>query len=307
MTSVLGRLAQRLVPQVVRRAFVDALEDRILMMSAALAYYTSLSFAPSLLLLLWIFGVLGPEAQQQVVAQVDEVIGPHAGTVAQAVARNASDPELKDLAGIVTVVTLLVSASGVFAQLQEALNLVWQVRARPGQGLLGWLRKRLMTLALLGVIAFLFLASLGASAVIGWAQESVSGMIEGSEILLHVLSFVISILLFTVLFATIFNVLPDVVIAWRDVWLGGLITAVLFSIGKTAIGLYLGHASIGSAYGAAGSLVVMLAWAYFASMLVLFGAELTQAQAYVRGHAIRPNEHAVTLPRASRKGEAPPR
>lgn len=272
---------------IIKRAFSDFINDDAVTQAAAVAFYTALSFAPLMVLTITVFGFMGDDAQAKVVDQVQSVIGPSAAGAVDTVIQNAQDqPSLGSIAGIIGVVTILFSATGVFAQLQAALNHIWNVKAKPDAGIWNWVRKRILTLGMLIIILFLLLVSLGVSAAL-------SLILNGDGWIWQLITIVISVAVFTLLFALMFKVLPDVDIAWRDVWLGAAITALLFALGKFVIGLYLGNSSVGSSYGAAGSIIVFLIWVYYSSIILFFGAELTQAYAVEHGSRFQPEEHAM--------------
>lgn len=271
-----------------RTRFID---DEIPRHAAAIAFYTSLSLAPIVVLLLFVLDAVGGTGAEQLADQVRLLVGPDGAQLVNAIAAGARDTHAsRGLAGAVGVVTLLVSASGVFVELQRALNRVWGVEPRPDLGWRGKLRKRLLSFAMVGVLAFLLLVSLGASTAVAmlarWSSE---------RALLQVASVAVSVGVYTLLFALVFRVLPDVRMAWRDVIAGASATAGLFALGKWAIGVYLSHGALGSAYGAASSLAVVTVWVYFSSMVVLVGAQLTEAWAAARGRRIEPNAFAVPV------------
>ena len=191
---------------------------------------------------------------------------------------------------ILGLVMLLFGAAGLFGQLQDASNTIWEVQPKPGRGLRGIIRDRFLSLSMVLGVAFLLLVSLVVSA----ALAAVTGLLGDWEtgVIGHIVTTLLDLVVFTTLFALIYRFLPDAEIGWRDVWLGAAITAILFSLGKFLIGLYLGQAGIGSAYGAAGSLAVLLVWLYYASQIFLFGAELTKAYANQLGSRIKPKKHA---------------
>ena len=273
----------------------DFFEDRVPTLAAALAFYTSLSLAPLIILLLYVCRALGPRAEDQLVAQVNSVVGAGGGEVVRAVIENAERrTEVADLAGVIGLAVLAVSASGVFGQLQAALNRIWEVEARPGARLGTWVRKRLLSFGMIGVMAFLFLASLAASPT-EHAEET---------LVWRAVSMLGSLAVFTLLFALVFKFLPDVVLEWRDVWGGALVTAVLFVLGKYGIGVYLAQRGLESAYGAAGSLAVLLTWVYFTAILVFFGAELTQGWVRASGRTMLPNRFARRVERPQRASAA---
>lgn len=271
---------------IIKRAAGDFLSDDVMTQAAAVAFYTALSFAPMLVITVTMSSYLGNDAQAKVVDQVRAVIGPSAAGAVDLVIDNAKEkPSLSSIAGILGLFTLLFSATGVLAQLQSALNTIWEVRAKPGRGLWNWLRKRVLTLGLLLVVLFLLLVSLAINAALSMVM---SGEGWGWQLV----NLVVSLVVFTLLFAAMFQMLPDVNIAWKDVWLGAATTAVLFIIGKWVIGLYLGNSGLGSAYGAAGSVIVFLIWVYYSSIILFIGAELTQAYAMESDSRFEPEEHA---------------
>lgn len=206
-----------------------------------------------------------------------------------------------DVDGIIGIATLLVGATTVFAQLQAALNQIWNVKAAPTRGAIwSFIRTRLLSLALVLVLGFLLLVSLVVSAVLTVLHEYLSRVMPVGGAVSQAVNFVVSLSVIAFLVGTIFKVLPDVRIAWRDVWFGAGVTALLFSVGKSVIGLYLGHAGLASSYGAAGSLVVFMVWVYYSSLLMLLGAQITQTYARRRGAAIQPAPYAVPArPRAA--------
>jgi len=245
--------------------------------SAALAFYTLFSLAPVLVVVIAIAGaVFGREAVRgQIVAEFSGLMGREAAALVQEVIRSAARPSSGRVATALGLITLVFGASGVFVQLQEALNRVWDVAPKPGAVFTTLLRKRLLSFSLVLGIGFLLTVSLVLSAAlsaVGRALERLAAPVwvfEGTN-------FLVSFLAVTLVFALIYRVLPDVHLAWRDVTTGALLTALLFVVGKTLIGIYLGRTGMASAYGAAGSLVVVLLWVYYSSLVFFFGAELTR-------------------------------
>ena len=292
MAGVLG--SARSVWLLVRDAARDFGRDEAMTLAASLAFYMALSFAPLTLLLIRLGSLLGPRAEEELVRQVVELLGQEAGGVVETIIENAhAHPNEGALAGVLGIGVLIFSATSVFAQLQTALNHVWDVRAKPGNGVWSWLRKRLLSAGMLGVVGLLLLVSLTLSTMLSLLASTAADRLPGADALWMVLNMVVSLALFAAVFAAIFRFLPDARIAWRDVVFGAVVTAVLFSIGKLLIGVYLGRQAVGSAYGAAGSLLVLLVWVYYSAMLVFFGAELTQSFAARRGRSILPDRHAV--------------
>ena len=285
---------------VVKATVAEFVEDDAMTLAAALAYYTALGLSPMFILLIWLATFAGEDMQQRVVAQLQGLVGPQGGQTLKAVVDNAdATPQLGTIAGIVSLLTLLFSVSGVFEQLQAALNRMWDVKAAPvtAHGNWIWFRKRLLSLGAFLSVGFMLIVSLAVTAFVeGWTDRLRQGL-PGTALVWELVTFVVSLLVSAVLFALIFKVLPDVKLGWRDTAVGGFATAVLFSIGRWLIGVYLGRSSIGSAYGAAGSLVVVLVWVYYASLVVFLGAELTQVLARRRGKRVEPEAHAIAVER----------
>jgi len=287
-----------------REAFADWLDDRAPRLGAALAYYTALSLAPLLLIAIGIAGMaFGAEAAQgRVVGELRNLVGDDGGRAIQDMLEHARTPSAGIIATTVGAVTLLLGAAGVFGQLQDALNTIWEVTPRPGRGWRGFLKDRFLSLTMVLGTGFLLLVSLVVTAGIAAAGESLRGISPGVEALAELATMLVSFCVVVVLFAMIYKFLPDAEIAWREVWIGAVVTAALFVVGKFAIGLYLGHASIGSAYGAAGSFVVLLVWVYYSAQVLLFGAELTQVYARRTGRRVEPARGAI---RIEQKAAAP--
>ncbi|NUO73915.1 MAG: YihY/virulence factor BrkB family protein [Frateuria sp.] len=274
------------VVEVVKRTASGAAKDDLMTHAAAVAFYSALSFAPLLVLLLWLVASLQPAWQHQLVGSISHLVGTRASDAVQLVISNAKQrPQLGHWAGILGLLVTLVGASTVFAQLQLAINRVWNLRAAPRNAVFSWLLTRMHALGLLLTLAFLLIVSLVASAAIAVFVRSDTVAWNGIDALA-------ALLLFGLVFASIYKVLPDARIHWRDALLGGAFTAVLFAVGKFGISVYLSHSNVGGAYGPAGSVVVLLVWVYYSVVILLLGAELTQNVAEVRGVPIRPNLHA---------------
>lgn len=208
---------------------------------------------------------------------------------------------------MVGLVTLVVGSLGVFGQLQDALNTIWEVMPRPGAGLAGLLKDRLLSLTMVFGVGFLLLVSLVISAAMTALGTWLGGMFSDVMSLLNTLNFLVSLGITTLLFALVFKFVPDAKIAWKDVWAGAAITSLLFTVGKSLIGLYLGNAGIGSTYGAAGSLVVLLLWVYYSAQILFFGAEFTQVYADRYGSRLVPKQDAVHVSEQRREREGMPR
>lgn len=250
-------------------AFID---DNILTLAAALAFYTALSFAPLLVLSLWLASSGGPAAQQAIVNQIGILAGVQASVAAAAVLHSAHDqPTLGSIAGMVGIAVLIIGASSVFAQLQFSLNTIWKISRTPSGELRTWLRRRVISAGLLGATLFVLAVSLVVSALLG-------ALLARSGYVWDLINQIASLVVLTILFAALFRYLPDVRLRWRDTFSGAFTTAVLFVVGKLLIGQYLARADVGGAYGSAGSLVVFLVWVYYSSAIFLFGAELVKVQ-----------------------------
>lgn len=281
---------RKVLGDVVHRTFAGISEDELLTRAAALAFYSALSFAPLLVLLLWIASSLQAQGQAQLIDSLTSLVGSRAADAVRLVIDNARQrPGFGSWAGLFAIAVTLVGASAVFAQLQGAINKVWGLQPRPGRAWLGWLRTRMHAVGLLLALAFLLVISFAASTLIAL-------FVRGDTLAWQIVEILISLLVFALVFATIFKVLPDAVIAWRDAMVGALLTALLFAGGKFVIGIYLDHSSVGGAYGPAAGLVVLLVWVYFAAVILLLGAELTAAVAIARGTPIRARAHAVREP-----------
>jgi membrane protein len=275
------------LPGMLKEAFTDWKDDKAPRLGAALAYYTIFSLAPLLLIAVAIAGLaFGREAAQgRIVDEIGGLLGETGGTVIQEMVANASKPSEGILATIMGLVALLFGASGAFNELRQAMNTVWEVPEREGGGIKALVKDRLLSFAMVVFIGFLLLVSLLASAALSAMGEMMGGFVSEKLHLLQIVNIAVSLGVVTVLFAMIFKFLPDAqpVVAWKDVWIGAFMTAILFTIGKFGIGLYLGRGTVGSAYGAAGSLLVILVWVYYAAQILFFGAELTQVYASRHG------------------------
>jgi membrane protein len=293
------------LPTLLKLSFQDWKDDKASRLSAALAYYTIFSLAPMLLIILAVTSIFWSRdaVQIQVLNQVEGLVGAEGRTFMSDLLTSASSPARGILGTIIGIVTLVFGALGVFNELHNALNTIWEVEEeeQTESGFIEGIKKilfgRLLSFGMILGIGFLLLVSLVISAGLSAVQETVGNAIPLSEILLQILNLVISIGVITVLFALIFKFLPDAEIAWRDVWLGAFVTALLFSLGKFLIGLYLGNSTVGSSFGAAGSLVLLLLWIYYSAQILLFGAEFTQVYANKFGSKIvREGEESTSQP-----------
>jgi len=292
----------RWVIEMFKAAFAEWSEDKASRLAAALSYYSAISLAPLLIVLLSIAGlVFGREAASgHIAGQVQGLVGQDRAQVIEDIIANANKPATGVVSGVVGTIILLLGAAGVFGALQDGLNTVWEVEPKPGRGVVGILKDRFLSLTMVLGVGFLLLVSLVLSAALALLGKYFAGVLPLHPLVLEVMNFVLSFGVITLLFALMFKILPDVEIAWSDVWIGAAITALLFTIGKVLIGLYLGRSTIGTTYGAAGSLVVILIWIYYSAQILFFGAELTQVYTNKYGSKIRPSKDAVQVTRDTR-------
>jgi len=279
------------------RLFVDAgkkfSEDKATRLAAAIAYYTALSLSPLLLLVITMAGMFfGAEAARgEIQDQIRGMVGDQGAEAIEIMIANSAEQTGGTVAAVIGIVTLLVGATGVFAQLQDALQSIWKVPEKKGGsaavGVLTMLRERFLSFAMVCGMAFLLMVSLVISAGVNSVGAVISGWLPQWVSLVALFNAVLAYVLTAALFAMIFKVLPDIRMAWGDVWLGAAITAGLFALGKHLIGLYLGRSAMGSAFGAAGAFVVLLVWIYYSSLILLFGAEFTFLFAKDYGSGIR--------------------
>ena len=287
----------RVVLSTLKETYGDWSEDKASRLAAALAYYTAFSIAPLLLISIAVAGlVFGREAAQgQIFAQLEGLIGADGASAIQTGIANSDSSGAGTLSAIVGLVTLIWSASNLFGQLQDALNTIWEVQPDPNAGIVATVKRRFLSMTMVLGIAVVLLVSLVLSAGLSAVGGLLGDVLPGGNIVWQIVNFVISFVIVTALFAAIYKVLPDATVAWNDVWVGAAVTALLFTAGKLLIGLYLGHASVGSTFGAAGSLLVFLVWVYYSAQILFFGAEFTQVYARRFGSRIVPAEGAVPL------------
>lgn len=313
--SFLSALSPRNLWGLFTTTFNEWLEDKAPTLGAALAYYTVFSLAPLILVLLAIVGVIFRNdpagAWDKITEQMSYFLDPSGVEVVQDIAKTAAKPSAGFWATVIGVGLALFGASCVFAQLQEALNTIWGVKAKPGAAIWDYIRVRFLSFAMVGGICFLLLVTLTIDALLKAFSRYLETWLPGGAMLGVVLYMVVSLTLMVLLFALMFRYLPDVEVQWRDMWIGAAMTALLFMAGKWALGLYLGSGAAGSAYGAASSLVTMLIWVYYSSQILLFGAEFTQVYANRFGAGAKPSKHAVAIETTeeeiSKPGEKPAR
>jgi membrane protein len=287
-----------------KSAITAWIDDFAPSMGAALAYYTIFSLAPMLVIVIAIAGFFfGHEAAQgEIVAQLHDLVGDTAATAVESVLKSASQPGQGVIAAAVGIVTLLIGASAVFGELQSALDRIWKVEVKKKGGLRALIFKRLLSFGMVLGLGFMLLVSLILSAALAAFAKWWSGMLGGWTIVLEVLNFLVSFGVITGLFAMIYKFMPSTRIPWRDVWVGAIVTALLFTIGKSAIGIYLGTTNMASGFGAAGSLVVLLAWVYYSAQIFLLGAEFTWV--FAKHHGSQSERHVAI--NATAQSQSPP-
>jgi membrane protein len=287
---------------VLKQTLKEAGEDKIPRLAAALSYYTVLSLSPLLVVAIAVAGlVFGQQAAQgQITQQLQQVFGPEAGDALQTLVAHANKPGAGVVSTVVGALVLLFGASGVFGELQDSLNLIWEVTPRPDRGIKGIIRDRFFSFSMVLGVAFLLLVSLVISAALSAVGNWFDSAFGLPTWIWHGVNLAVSLLVASVLFGLVFKVVPDVKVDWSAVWVGAAVTALLFTIGKYLIGLYVGKAGVASPYGAAGSLMVIVVWVYYSAHLLFFGAEFTQVYARASGAKVEPDRNAVDLNEAAR-------
>jgi membrane protein len=284
----------RALGQVPRDALWGFLEDNGFTLAGALAFYAILSLAPLLVLLVTVFGFLSPAAEQKIVAQTEELIGPQASQGVELIVHNARMQRFAaSFSAGLSLLVFAISATTVFAQLQYSLNAIFNVRPKRGI-VVGWLYKRFLSLLMVSALGVVLIATVAASSVI-------SVIFQSSSLMARVLDLLVSFGVFTLVFVIMFRVLPDVKISWKDTWVGGAISGLLVVVGEYAISRYLRSSATVSIYGAAGSLVILLLWIYYSAMIFFYGAELTQTYAQCCGDQIVPTKFAEWTPEMAQR------
>lgn len=283
--------------ELVKDTFTGFSDDKITKLSGSLAYFTVFSMGPLLVVIISFCGIfLSREAiEGKVYSVLVSFVGSDTASQLQEIIRNASIGDKSVIAAIVGVIILLIGATSVFAEIQDSINIIWGVKPKPKKGWLKYLTNRFLSFSVIVSLGFLLLVSLALSAVI----EMISGRLQSyfpeiTIVVFYIINLILTVGISTLIFGTIFKVLPDAKIKWKDVFAGAVVTAVLFLIGKFAISLYISQAKVGSTYGAAGSLVILLVWVYYSSIILYLGAEFTKAYAVRFGDEIHPNDYAVT-------------
>lgn len=292
--------------KITKEAASEFFQDDAMSLAAALALYTVIALAPLVTVTLTIAGwIFGDRASEGLIQQAQGLIGPSGAEAIRGIVDNANKPSSGTVQAFLGFAFLLVSASAVFGQLQSSLNRVWNVVQKSGLGIVYMIKTRLFSMAVVATLGFLLMVSLGISTLVAAFDDYFQTLVPGMEFLIQIINFVIAVALTTVLFAAIFKYVPDVKIQWRDVWIGALVTAVLFNLGQIGLGLYLGNSSTAADYGAAGSFVVLILWLYYSTVILFYGAEWTQVRARLAGSRFEPAEHANRLVVEARDADDP--
>lgn len=282
---------------VLKKSFQGFANDRITKMSSSLAYYTIFSMAPLLIIIISLSGLfLGKDAAEgKIYSQLSNFVGPNTASQLQTMIHNASLTGKSEFAAIIGVITLLVGATTVFAEIQDTINFIWGIKPKPKKGWVNFLKNRFLSFSVVIGLAFLLLVSLTLSTFIdGFSYILKVHFPQITVVVLYIINTIITLIITTLIFGAIFKVLPDAKIKWKDVLAGAFTTAFLFMLAKFGISFYISKSNVGSTYGAAGSLVILLLWVYFSAMILYFGAEFTKAFAVKFGSQIYPEDYAVT-------------
>lgn len=286
----------KLVWSALKESFKGFSDHKVTKLSAALAYFTTFSIGPLLIVIIFIAGrILGEEAAQgSIYYQIKSFIGPEGAEQIQTIIKNAAISGKSGIAAVIGIITLLIGATTVFGEIQDSINSIWGVKAKPKGGFMKLIMTRILSFGMIASLGFLLLVSLAITAVVeGIGQRLNQVFPSGAVVLIYILNLAVTLSVITVLFAIIFKVLPDVRIKWKDVWSGAIATALLFMIGKFLISVYISKSDIGSTYGAAGSLIILIVWIYYSSIILYFGAEFTKAYALQKGVKLVPSDYAI--------------
>lgn len=299
----------RVVINLIKKTFKEWSEDKASRLAAALAYYTVFSIPPLLVIAIGIAGLFTDrqEVENQLLNQASSLMGSQGSEAIETILESSEEPGKGELLPtLLSLGLLLFGASGVFTQLQDAMNTIWDVKADPDRSILESLKDRLFSFTMVLGIGFVLLVSLMLSTMLTTFGNFVGGLVSEAEALLLIVNFIISFLVVTALFALIFKVVPDVKVAWRDVWIGAILTAVLFKIGEYALSIYFERSDPTSAFGAAGSVISLLLWVYYSAQILFLGAEFTQVYSTELGSGMRPEDGAVALSEEERAKQGIP-
>jgi membrane protein len=295
--------------KILKETFSGFVDHKVPKLSGSLAYYTVFSMGPLLLMIISFCGLFfGREAVEGTIySQLEGFVGHDTALQLQHIIKNASISGKSILSAIIGGITLLIGATGVFAEIQDSINMIWGLKAKPKKGLIIFLRTRILSFSVIASLGFLLLVSLGVSALIeSFSNRLQTAYPQVTVTIFYVINVILTFAITTAIFGVVFKVLPDAQIGWKDVTAGAITTAILFMLGKFAISYYISKVNIGTTYGTAGSLVIVLLWIYYSSIILYFGAEFTKAYALSSGKAIHPSQYAVTTQQVQiETGKAP--
>ncbi|GGH76760.1 membrane protein [Filimonas zeae] len=299
----------RNIGKMLMQTFNDFMEYKVLRMSAALAYYTVFAIGPMLIVIITLCDVFyGREAiEGSIYGQINDFVGASAAAQIQEILKNATVSNDISWASVIGVVSLIFAATGVFTEIQDSINSIWRLKAKPkkGQGLLKFVLNRLLSFSMIVGLGFVLLVSLLVNAIMdALSTRLMSHFPEIQVFVAYIINYAVTFFIITFLFAGIFKILPDARVQWKDVWKGALATAFLFMLGKFGISFYLSKSNVSGAYGAAGSMVIILLWVYYSSAILYFGAAYTRVHACMKGREIYPNEYAVFLVQVEEESKA---
>lgn len=289
------------------KAFIETVRDfaalNILRMSAALAYYTIFGLAPMLVIILSLTSIFASKKPSgYIFQQIRAFVGDGAAAQIQTVIQNVISLHQGTIMQIIGVIALLISATGIFTEIQSSINIIWRVRAKPKKGWLKLILDRLLSFSLVISLGFILLVSLLVNAVLAAFMDKFNRIFPETTVFFsYIINIAITFFTTTILFATIFKVLPDAKIKWRDIFIGAVTTAILFMLGRFIIGYYLQKSSINNTFGAASSIIIILSWIYYSAIILYFGAAFTRANALIRGRRIYPNDYAVRIETVEKK------
>lgn len=282
---------------IIKNSFSGFSNDNVTKLSASLAYYTMFSMGPLLVMIIALCGVfLGRDAiEGKIYTQLQQFLGPDTALQLQQIIKNAFVSGKGNIAIIIGSISLLIGATSVFAEMQDSINRIWGLKPKPKRGWVKMLQNRFLSFSVIISLGFLLLVSLAVASLVEALSNRLKTAYPGvTVVVLYIINLVITMGITSLIFAVIFKVLPDAKIRWRDVIAGSITTAILFMLGKFGISFYIGKSHVGTTYGAAGSLVVLLLWIYYSSIILYLGAEFTKAYAVEYGSPIMPSEYAVT-------------
>lgn len=281
-----------------KKSFTSFIEDNAFKLSASLSYYTVFSLGPVLIIIISLAGAIyGQEAVQgKIYNQIGGLLGPKAAIQIQEIIKNTYQNGDSTMGTIIGIVLLIIGSTGVFIEMQDSINYVWSVKAKPKKGWMRLIRNRLLSFSLIVSMGFILLVSLIVSALLSSLSDVIQRYFSDSLIFVfHLVNFIVVLGVVSFLFAVIFKILPDAHIKWKDAFIGAAFTAILFLLGKTGINFYISKSDLGNTFGAAASIVIILTWVYYSSLILYFGAEFTKLYALEMGDGIKPDETAVVI------------